>query len=147
MEPKQAEDMLHSMIPFVKAIDVKVECAEPGGVRLALEKNAIVKNHLDTIHAGAIFSLAETTGGLAVLSHPALMKFEILAKGGRISYKRPIASKATATTDFSVDAAAAFAADVERDGKADRTLDIAILNEKQELAVEVSMDYHLRKRK
>lgn len=56
------------MVPFSASIKPELEILEPGHTRGRMRDRRAVRNHLSSIHAGALFTLAETTGNLALMS-------------------------------------------------------------------------------
>ncbi len=56
------------MVPFSASIKPELEILAPGHTRGRMRDRRAVRNHLSSIHAGALFTLAETTGNLALMS-------------------------------------------------------------------------------
>ena len=77
-------------IPFVKQIGI-----EETNQGLALEKSIEVSNHLETIHAGALFTLAETASGMYLQKlFPDLSgKVIPIVRDAQIKYKKPAQKK------------------------------------------------------
>jgi len=85
-------DVTH--IPFAKHIGI--ERKEEG--TLKLEPTEVVQNHMQTIHASAQFTLAETQSGLYLQkAFPTLEnKVVALLRGSSVKYKNPASSTLTA---------------------------------------------------
>jgi len=81
-------------IPFVSHIGIRSEKD-----RLLLELKPDLSNHLDTLHAGAIYTLAESESGRYLLEHYANKLDEDiipLLRSSLMRYKKPIYTTATA---------------------------------------------------
>lgn len=87
-------------IPFVQTLGLEVLEAGDGRGTVRLPDAGKVHNHIGTAHAGALFTLAETASGAAVVGTFAEHLGEVtpLAKGAEISYLKiargPITAKA-----------------------------------------------------
>mgnify|MGYP001618557642 CR=1 FL=1 len=145
MIAQQLEQALNCMSPFIKKTGIRITELEPGAGVLELSFNQDNLNHLGTFHAGAIFGLGETAGGVALLSRENLAAYKMVAKSAKIAYRKPIAKLATASASLSEEAAGELARKVEEAGRATIVLDILIRNENGEDAAEMSVEYHLRK--
>jgi len=52
--------------PFTGILRARVEQLEPGLARISLRERRKLRQHLGSLHAGALFTLAETASGLAM---------------------------------------------------------------------------------
>jgi thioesterase domain-containing protein len=89
-----AIQMLEQGIEFVKRSGLKVEALERGRVvcRMPLAGNV---NHIGTMYAGALFTLAEIPGGALFLSSFDAGKFYPIVTDLQISFKKAVKSDAT----------------------------------------------------
>jgi len=80
-------------IPFVELVGVKQE-----NNTLSLEYKENLLNHLNTLHAGAQFTLAESASGIYLKElFPQLVdKVVPILRGSKIKYKKPVYKKLTA---------------------------------------------------
>lgn len=131
-------------IDFVKRSGLKAEELQPGFVRLRMPL-AGNQNHIGTLYAGALFTLAEMPGGALFLTSFDVQRFYPLIKEMNLRFRRP------ATTDISVEARLDAAeieriqGEAEREGKAEYRLDLQLRDGSGEVVAETSALYQLRK--
>jgi acyl-coenzyme A thioesterase PaaI-like protein len=108
-------------LPFPKFIGVAD--AEGGAIALPLADS--LKNHVGTMHAGALFTLGESASGVAMMRTlaPALGGALPVAKSASVAYQKPAQGRIRAVGTV-VESADAIAARLAKDGKA--TFDIAV---------------------
>jgi acyl-coenzyme A thioesterase PaaI-like protein len=101
-------------IPFVKYVDIKEENNE-----LSLDFKENLLNHINTIHASAQFTLAETKSGLYLQSlFPELVgKVVPLLRDAQIKYKKPAEEKIIATASVDEEAVVKFKSQFEKKGR------------------------------
>ena len=102
-------------IPFVKHIGIKEKKEQ-----LSLELKKSVCNHVETIHAAAQFTLAETESGMHLQSlFPELEQKVIpLVRDAQIKYKKPAAERIIAYSFVEAEAVEKFKAQFEKKGRA-----------------------------
>ena len=93
MDPKA---MIEQGIPFVARTGVKALAMEPGYVKLMMPLEPNI-NHVGTMYAGALFTLAELPGGAIFLTTFDAARFYPIIKGMEIKFVKP------ATTDITVE--------------------------------------------
>jgi acyl-coenzyme A thioesterase PaaI-like protein len=108
-------------LPFPKFIGV----TETEGGALALPGADSLKNHVGTMHAGALFTLGESASGVAMMRTlaPVLGGALPLAKNASIAYQKPAQGRIRAIGTV-VEPAEAIAARLAKDGKT--TFEIAV---------------------
>lgn len=79
-------------IEFVKHLGIKQE-----GNSLTLEPKEELRNHLGSIHAGALFTLAESQSGLTLIEQFGKANVKALLRSSNIKYKAEAKSQLTAT--------------------------------------------------
>lgn len=115
MDPKL---MIEQGIPFAGRTGVKVLTMEPGYVKMMmpLEPNL---NHVGTMYAGALFTLAELPGGAIFLTTFDASRFYPLVKGMEIKFVKPASTDVTVEVRLEPDEAAKIQATADEVGKAD----------------------------
>lgn len=94
-----AQDMtryIENFLPFIRRSGIYVTEACPGRVALTVPLKGN-ENHVGIMYAGALFALAEITGGAIVFSHFDIQKYFPVVKELSIRFCRP------AVTDVTVD--------------------------------------------
>ncbi len=133
-------------VPFAHGADLSIVHSEPGHAVVRIPHVTGNLNHVGTIHAAALVLVGETAGGLALLSHPRLSPYLLLAKGLAIRYRRPAPAACNAHARVSEEEVEQAVAAVEAAGKVDLPLRIEVRSDEGELLAELTVDYHLRKR-
>lgn len=140
-----ARQLTEESIAFVKRSGLVAERLEPGHVclRMPLEGN---RNHIGSMYAGALFTLAEIPGGALFLTSFDSQRFYPVVKELNLRFRRP------ATTDIRVEARLS-AADIKRlqneaaeQGKSEFVLELALTDDTGEIVAESRGLYQLRTR-
>ena len=136
--------LTEEQIVFVKRSGLKAEVLEAGHVRLRMPL-AGNQNHIGSMYAGALFTLAEIPGGALFLTSFDATRFYPIIKEMNLRFRRP------ATGDIVVEARISDA-EIERlqteaqtHGKADYTLELQLLDSHGEVVALSRGVYQLRK--
>lgn len=115
---EQLRFMVEKSIPFVAHSGVEVEVLERGHakLRMPLEPN---KNHVGSMYAGALFTLAELPGGAIFLSSFDIHRFYPVVRDMSIRFRRPATSDVWVEVRVSEDFVQKVQAEAEANGKAD----------------------------
>jgi acyl-coenzyme A thioesterase PaaI-like protein len=141
---EMARAFTEEKIDFVKRSGLKAEEMQPGFVRLRMPL-AGNQNHIGTLYAGALFTLAEIPGGALFLTSFDVQRFYPLIKEMNLRFRRP------ATSDISVEAQLAaeeierIQNEAEREGKAEYRLELQLKDATGQVVAETSALYQLRK--
>ncbi len=140
MDPKF---ILEKGIPFVGRTEVEVLELEPGYVkmRMPLQPNL---NHVGTMYAGAIFTLAELPGGAIFLSTFDVNRFYPLIKGMEIKYLKPATTDVTVEVRLDLDEAARIQETANEKGKANYDWDCEVKDANGVVVAVTSNHYQLR---
>ncbi len=130
-------------IAFVKRSGLQAEILEPGHVRLRMpfEGN---QNHIGTLYAGAIFTLAEMPGGALFLTSFDSRRFYPVVKEMNLRFRRP--AEGDITVDARIDPVeiARIQRDAEANGKAEYWLELQLLDVSGEVVAESRGLYQMR---
>jgi thioesterase domain-containing protein len=137
--------LTEEQIAFVQRSGLKAEALEPGHVRLRMPL-AGNQNHIGSMYAGALFTLAEIPGGALFLTSFDAQRFYPIVKELNLRFRRP------ATGDIRVEARLA-AEEIQRlqkqvteQGKAEYRLELQLTDDGVEVVAESSGLYQLRAR-
>lgn len=105
-------------IPFVGNTGIVVEVLEKGytKMRMPFEPN---KNHVGTMYAGALFTLAELPGGAIFISSFDNTRFYPIVRDMSIRFRRPATSDVTVEVRVGEEFVQKVQAEAEANGKAD----------------------------
>ena len=115
MDPRM---MLEQGIAFVGRTQVQVLTMEPGYVKMMMPLQPNL-NHVGTMYAGALFTLAELPGGAIFLTTFDVGKFYPIIKGMDIKFVKPAATDVTVEVKLDLDEAAKIQEIANERGKAD----------------------------
>ncbi len=121
LDPIAVTAMVHSAIPALGRLGLEVVAMSAGNVelRMPLEPN---KNHIGTMYAGALMSLAEVPGGLLPLGMPELGVVPIVTNF-EVEFLRPARTDAMLQASIPADELRALAAKAHADGQAEFVLE------------------------
>ncbi len=131
-------------IDFVKRCGLKAEQLEPGFVRLRMPLSGN-QNHIGTLYAGALFTLAEIPGGALFLTSFDVQRFYPLIKEMNLRFRRPATSDITFEARLSDEEIARIQAEAERNCKADYHLELQLCDASGEVVAQTRALYQLRK--
>lgn len=82
---------LQTSVPFAAYVGVRITSVDSVRAEAALDERAELTNHIATMHAGALFTLAEAASGAAMAGAlaPVLMQVRPVASKGTIAYLKP----------------------------------------------------------
>jgi thioesterase domain-containing protein len=133
-------------IDFVKRMGLKVVDLKRGYCKLSAPIKGN-ENHIGTMYAGALFTLAEIPGGALSWSSFDLNKFFPIIKEMSISYRRPVTTDAYVEISISEDEIARIEEEASTKGKSDFILEGEIKDESGQVTALSKGLYQLRLRK
>ena len=142
-ELKRLNEMV-KYIPILHSMGVSIEEVNPDGVVTKVPHKGNT-NHLGTIYAGVIFSLAEFTG--VPLMEPKMGSFDkiiYLMKEMSIRYRRPATTDLTVTVNFTDEDATFCKEALKNEGKVDFMIEMEVKDATGEVVALSKNLYHLR---
>jgi len=145
MPTELVRQLTEEQIAFVKRSGLKAEVLEPGFVRLRMPLQGN-QNHINSMYAGALFTLAEIPGGALFMTSFDVQGYYPIIKEMTLRFRRP------ATSDILVEArldqaqAARITTQADAEGKADYRLDLELKDTAGEVVAISQGLYQLRKR-
>lgn len=132
-------------IPYLEPTPVDVLDQRGGAVRMRLPFGRPVTNIVGTVHAGALFTLAETAAGVAAFGVIPGAQPMVLLRHADVRYTRRADSDITAMATVAEGAPADIAARFADDGRADVTIAVTIADASGTGVFEGTYDYALRR--
>ncbi|MCY1300008.1 hypothetical protein D9M70_495630 [compost metagenome] len=135
--------LTEEQIAFVKRSGLKADVLEPGHVRLRmpLEGN---QNHIGTLYAGALFTLAEMPGGALFLTSFDSRRFYPIVKEMNLRFRRPAKGDITVEARMHSEEIMRIQREAEANGKADYLMELQLLDATGEVVAESRGLYQMR---
>ncbi|HHD79901.1 MAG TPA: DUF4442 domain-containing protein [Epsilonproteobacteria bacterium] len=132
-----------TQIPFAKYIGI--ERKEEG--MLKLEAMEVVKNHMETIHASAQFTLAETQSGLFLQETFPELVGEVVGvlRGSTVKYKNPATSSIYAVAYLKDVDKEKFLSQMERKGRASVIVHVEVKDKEDVLTMQGDFRWYVQK--
>jgi uncharacterized protein (TIGR00369 family) len=125
MDPTAVKNLVEQMIPFVKKTGVAVDELSPTKARLKLPHDASNLNPMGILHAGATFTLAETTAAaLALMALGGGVTF--IGKSVDIRFRRPGKGDVLATAQLTPVEAQRIRDTAAKEGKLDAPIVVEV---------------------
>lgn len=140
MNPKA---MIEQGIPFAARTCVKVLAMERGYVKLMMPLEPNI-NHVGTMYAGALFTLAELPGGAIFLTTFDASRFYPIIKGMEIKFAKPATTDITVEVRLDPDEAKRIQQTANDTGKADYDWDCELEDATGQVVCVTSNRYQLR---
>ena len=143
LTPEDAKAFIERPFAFVERIGVEALVLEPGHIklRLPLADNA---NHIGSMYAGALFTVAELPGGALFLTTFDVERFYPVLKAMQIQFRRPAFTDVTVNVALTAEAVTRIAAEAEQMGKAEFTLRVEVKDGDDRVVAECVGTYQLR---
>ncbi|MBF8159982.1 MULTISPECIES: PaaI family thioesterase [Pseudomonadaceae] len=140
-----ARQLTEQQIAFVRRSGLQAEVLEPGFVRLCmpLEGN---QNHIGSMYAGALFTLAEIPGGALFLTSFDVQRFYPIVKELNLRFRRPASGDIRVEARLSAQEIDDLQARAAREGKAEYLLELQLTGVDGEVVAESRGLYQLRLR-
>ena len=137
--------LTEGQIAFVKRSGLKAEVLEPGYVRLCMPL-AGNQNHIGSMYAGALFTLAEIPGGALYLTSFDVQRFYPIIKEINLRFRRPATGDIRVEARLSPEHIAQLQQQATTTGKAEFVLELQLTDDSAEVVAESRGIYQLRAR-
>jgi uncharacterized protein (TIGR00369 family) len=141
---EQLRALIEKSIPFVAHSGIEVEALERGYTRLRMPL-APNKNHVGSMYAGALFTLAELSGGAIFLSSFDSSRFYPVVRDMSIRFRRPACSDVWVEVRVGDDLVRQVQAEAEAHGKADYQWDCELKDAEGTVVAVTKNLYQLRR--
>ena len=131
-------------IEFVKRSGLKAEVLETGFVRLCLPETGNL-NHVGSIYAGALFTLAEIPGGALFMTSFDVQRYYPIVKELNLRFRRPANGEIRVEALLGSDEIQRIQQQAEAEGKADYNLDLELTDAHGEVVAISKAVYQLRR--
>ena len=117
---------LDAAVPFARHVGVELLEIGDGTASAALEQREDVSNHIQSMHAGAMFTLAEAASGAALAGAfgPAILQLRPVAKTADIAFRKVALGRLTAQARATAASASAGPGAPASAGTARRAVDL-----------------------
>lgn len=139
-----ARQFTEDKIAFVKRMNLKAEVLEPGFVRLRVPL-AGNENHIGSMHAGALFTLAEIPGGALFLTSFDASQFYPIVKEMNLRFRRPATGDIVVEARLSAEEIERLQTEAQANGKAEYVLELQLTDGSGEVVALSRGIYQLRK--
>lgn len=142
---EMVKQQLSSVVPFAKHTGVVIEDVSAEGATCTLEQRTEVENHIQTMHAGAMFVLGEQASGAAYAGAfvERMMSVRPVAAKADIQYLKIARGKLTARARLRDDAAA-LKQKLDAEGRVQFPVDVTITDENGVEVAAMSVDWHVK---
>jgi acyl-coenzyme A thioesterase PaaI-like protein len=140
----ELKELVETKFAFLRNMGLKALDLAPNRVKLMLPKKGN-ENHLGTVWAGALFTLAEVPGGILVFTSFDGSKFYPVVKEMNIKFVKPATTDVTIEISMDEAEAARVEKEAEEKGKADFILDGELMDANDNVVAVTRGFYQLRK--
>ena len=143
-EHKELVAYLEKTIKIIEKMGMRILDFERHAVKIVLPKGPNV-NHLGTVYAGSLFSLADYAGGVLFYATFDRKKYYPLLKEVMITFKKPATTDITVETSMPPALAEQIKKITDETGKADWVLDLELKDEKENVCCTAHGIFQMRK--
>lgn len=144
LSPEDAKAFIEKPFAFVERIGLRALVMEPRRVKLELPL-AGNANHIGSIYAGALFTVAELPGGALFLTTFDVERFFPVLKTMNIRFRRPAFTDVTVEVSLSQAETDRIATEAETRGKAEFILQTEVRDADGQVVAQAEGVYQLRK--
>jgi thioesterase domain-containing protein len=145
MPVELVRQLTEEQIAFVHRSGLKAEVLEPGHVRLRMPL-AGNQNHIGSMYAGALFTLAEIPGGALFLTSFDAQRFYPIVKEMNLRFRRPATGDIRVEASLTDEEIQRLQKQATEEGKAEYVLQLQLTDDSGEVVAESRGLYQLRTR-
>jgi thioesterase domain-containing protein len=141
---EQVNDVMRMSIPLVESTRIEIVELEPGYAKTTapFEGNG---NHLGTMYAGVLFTVAEVIGGVMAAVTFDMSRYLPVVKSMEIDFKRPARADVFAEARLEQDVIDGAIAGADEHGKAPYELRATVSTADGEIVAQTVAQYQIRK--
>lgn len=141
---EQVRQASEKAFPFIERCGVRTLKVEPGycHLRMPFDGN---QNHIGSMYAGALFTLAELPGGVVYLTSFDTRRFFPIVKSLNIRFRRPAMGDIEVEARLAADEVARISAQAEAEGKCDYSWTLELKDATGETVAIAESLYQLRR--
>lgn len=136
--------LVEGSIPFVERMGLRLDHAEPGRVRMTAPLDLNV-NHIGTMYAGALFTLAEVPGGALFLATFDAATYYPIVKGMDIRFLALAKTDISVEVTMSEEEVARLQAEADEHGKANYSWTCELTDSDGNVVARSTNDYQMRR--
>ncbi|TAD82979.1 MAG: DUF4442 domain-containing protein [Sphingomonadales bacterium] len=135
---------LSAVVPFAAHVGIEIREIGEGTATTVLEQSPSTSNHIATMHAGALFTLAEAASGAAMAGMflERLAALRPVAASATIDFVKPARGSITARAEVDGSKAALLAV-LDAEGKARFPVSVSIADAEQREVARMTVDWHV----
>ena len=139
---------LSQAVPFANHVGVHLLEIGDGVASAELDQRAEVSNHIQSMHAGAMFTLGEAASGAALAGAfgPAILQMRPVAATAGIVFKKVAKGKLTAHARATMTGADLLAA-IEAEGKVAFDIHVDVQDSAGDSVVEMTVNWYVSKQR
>ena len=143
-EYKDIVNYLEKAIKIIEKMGMRILDFQKQSVKIMLPKEPNV-NHIGTVYAGSLFSLADFAGGVLFYSTFDIRKYYPLLKEVTITFKRPATTDITVEASMNPEQAEGIKKIADETGKADWALDFELKDDQGNVCCIVHGNFQMRR--
>jgi len=141
---KELVNYLEKAIKIIEKMGMRILDFQKYSVKIILPKEQNI-NHIGTVYAGSLFSLADYAGGVLFFATFDMKKYYPILREVTITFKKPGTTDITCEASMSPAQAEQMKSITDETGKADWVLDLELKDEKGDICSIVHGIFQMRK--
>ena len=137
---------LQTSVPFASYVGVEIVTLDEEGAVARLPENAECLNHIGSVHAGALFTLAEAASGAAMAGAlaPVLMEIRPTVADSTITYLQVARGALEAKARMGI-AASEIRQEISQNGRARFLVQVSIFDTEKREVANMDVHWHVKK--